>query len=175
MVHALEQWFPNCGTRTASGTRRPSRWYARPFCSSTQKKTICFSLSRFVNKFLHFSVLPLLVSKNGHYNFSQPFCSCRICVKSGLPNFLIEWYWVEWVFLEQCVFKVVHRENRAHKWYAIRKKLGNRCARAKWYSFRLKLSFAQLKGEGNFLCSKVFWRFSNILCQSFHSWCSTEK
>jgi len=25
----LDQWFPNCGTR------RPSRWYARPFCSST--------------------------------------------------------------------------------------------------------------------------------------------
>jgi len=37
---ALQQWFPNCGTRTTSGTRRPSRWYAnRPttFCSSSQK------------------------------------------------------------------------------------------------------------------------------------------
>jgi len=22
----LEHWFPNCGTRTSSGTRRPSRW-----------------------------------------------------------------------------------------------------------------------------------------------------
>jgi len=32
------QWFPNCGARaTASGTPRPSKWYARPFCSSTQK------------------------------------------------------------------------------------------------------------------------------------------
>jgi len=36
---ALEQWFSNCGTRTTSGTRRPSRWYAkRPtFCFSSQK------------------------------------------------------------------------------------------------------------------------------------------
>ena len=24
---SLAQWFPNCGTRTSSGTRRPSRWY----------------------------------------------------------------------------------------------------------------------------------------------------
>ena len=62
------------------GTRDPSVLVHK-------KKTFCFSLSRFVNKFLHFCVLPLIVSKNGHYNFSQPFCSCRMCVKSGLPNF----------------------------------------------------------------------------------------
>ena len=62
------------------GTRDPSVLLHK-------KKTFCLSLSRFVNKFLHFCVLPLLVSKNGHYNFSQPFCSCLICVKSGLPNF----------------------------------------------------------------------------------------
>ena len=35
----LEQWFPNCDTRTTSGTRRPSKWYARPFCSSTPEVT----------------------------------------------------------------------------------------------------------------------------------------
>jgi len=23
----LTQWFLNCGTRTSSGTQRPSRWY----------------------------------------------------------------------------------------------------------------------------------------------------
>jgi len=42
----VDQWFPNCGTRTSSGTRtsngtrRPSRWYTnRPtFCFSSQKK-----------------------------------------------------------------------------------------------------------------------------------------
>ena len=35
----LDQWFSNCGTRTTSGTRRPSTWYAkRPtFCFSSQK------------------------------------------------------------------------------------------------------------------------------------------
>ena len=35
----LEQWFPNCGTRTSNGARRPSRWYTnRPtFCFSSQK------------------------------------------------------------------------------------------------------------------------------------------
>ena len=84
---AVEQWLPNCGTRTISGTRRPSRWYARPFSSSTQKKTFCFYLPGSVNKFLHFCVLSLFVSKNDVYYFSQPFCSCCICVKSGLPNF----------------------------------------------------------------------------------------
>ena len=73
-------------TRTTSGTRRTSRWYARPFCSSTQK-TFCFYFLGSVNTFLLFCVLPLLISKNGHCNFSQAFCSCRICVKSGLPNF----------------------------------------------------------------------------------------
>ena len=35
----LGKWFSNCGTRTTSGTRRPSRWYAnRPtFCFSSRK------------------------------------------------------------------------------------------------------------------------------------------
>jgi len=38
-LQCLDQWFSNCGTRTTSGTRRPSRWYAkRPtFCLSLQK------------------------------------------------------------------------------------------------------------------------------------------
>jgi len=40
----VTQWFPSCGRRTTSVTRRPSRWYARPFCSSTQKEYISFSL-----------------------------------------------------------------------------------------------------------------------------------
>ena len=75
-----------------------------------KKKTFCFSLSRFVNKFLHFCVLPLLVSNNGHYNFSQPFYSCRMCVKSGLPNF-DRMILGRKVFLEQDVFKVVRPEN----------------------------------------------------------------
>ena len=77
----LPQWFPNCGTR------KPSRWYVRPFCSSTQKECILFSLVGFVNKFLQFCVFPLLFLKNGHCNSSQPCCSRRICIKSGLPNF----------------------------------------------------------------------------------------
>ena len=39
VYYPLHQWFSNCGTRTTSGTRRPSRWYAkRPtFCFSSQK------------------------------------------------------------------------------------------------------------------------------------------
>ena len=50
----LPQWFPNCGTRTTSGTRRPSRWYAsRPttFCLSSQKyiHSYVFYLSGSVN------------------------------------------------------------------------------------------------------------------------------
>ena len=30
----LMQWFPNCGTRTTSGTRRSSRWYVNTTCFS---------------------------------------------------------------------------------------------------------------------------------------------
>jgi len=54
-----------------------------------KKEDILIFLHRvlLINSCIHFFVLPLLVPKNGHYNFSQPFCSCRICVKSGLPNF----------------------------------------------------------------------------------------
>ena len=54
----LEQWFSNCGTRTTSGTRRPSKWYAnRPtFCFSSQKIYSQLYLSGFVNKFLNFCV-----------------------------------------------------------------------------------------------------------------------
>jgi len=59
-VEDLRQWFPNCGTRTSSGTRRPSRWYTtRPtFCLSSQKKihSCNFYLSGSVNKFLKFCV-----------------------------------------------------------------------------------------------------------------------
>ena len=62
------------------GTRDPS-------VLLRQKKTFCFYFSGSANKFLHFCVLPLLILKNGHYSFSQTFCSCRICVKSALPNF----------------------------------------------------------------------------------------
>ena len=54
------QWFSNCGTRTTSGTRRPSGWYAkRPaFCFSSQKyiHSCSFYLSGSVNKFLNFCV-----------------------------------------------------------------------------------------------------------------------
>jgi len=72
----------------------PKLWYTKAFkvvhetllFFYTNRKH-CFYLQGSINKFLHFSVLYLLVSKNGHYNFSQPFCSCRIRVKSGLPNF----------------------------------------------------------------------------------------
>jgi len=49
------------------GTRDPSVFLHK-------KNTFCFHLSASVNKFLRFCVLPLLVSKNGHCNFSQPFC-----------------------------------------------------------------------------------------------------
>ena len=70
----VAQWFPNCGTRD-------------PSVLLHKKNTFCFHLSGSVNKFLHFCVLPLLVSKNVHYSFSQPFYSCHMCVRSGLPNF----------------------------------------------------------------------------------------
>ena len=54
----LRQWFSNCGTRTSSGTRRPSKWYTnRPaFCFSSQKIYSQLYLSGFVNKFLNFCV-----------------------------------------------------------------------------------------------------------------------
>jgi len=42
---------------------------------------------RVLLRLLYFCVIALLVFKNGHYNFSQSFCSCRICVNSGFPNF----------------------------------------------------------------------------------------
>jgi len=31
-ISRLQQWFPTCGTRATSGTRRSSRWYASTFC-----------------------------------------------------------------------------------------------------------------------------------------------
>jgi len=46
-----------------------------------------FYLLGSVDKLINFCVLSLLVFKNDHYNFSQPFCSCRICVYSGFPKF----------------------------------------------------------------------------------------
>ena len=62
----------------------PKLWYAnRPtFCLSSQKYIhgCSFYLSGSVNKLLNFCVLPVFVSKNGHCNFSQPFCSrCKLC------------------------------------------------------------------------------------------------
>jgi len=46
MSHAVgykpvQQWFPRCGTR------RPSKWNARPFRCSTQKAYILFLLTGF--------------------------------------------------------------------------------------------------------------------------------
>ena len=35
-LDSVKQWSPNCGTRTTSGMRRPSRWYA-------SRPTFCFS------------------------------------------------------------------------------------------------------------------------------------
>jgi len=32
MEITIVQWFPTCGTRTTSGTRRSSRWYTSTFC-----------------------------------------------------------------------------------------------------------------------------------------------
>ena len=63
----INQWFPNCGTRSTSGTRRLSRWYTnRPtFCFSRQNIYMCiyihsyaFYWSGSVKKFLSFCVLP---------------------------------------------------------------------------------------------------------------------
>jgi len=53
-LFALKQRFPNCDTRTTSGTRSPSRWYAnRPttFCLSSQNTFIAlfFTSSGSVN------------------------------------------------------------------------------------------------------------------------------
>jgi len=41
----LCQWFPNCGTRTASGTRRPSRWYVNRPTFYFSSKTYIYSYS----------------------------------------------------------------------------------------------------------------------------------
>jgi len=46
-----------------------------------------FYLLGYVNKFMNFCVIPLLIFKNSRYNFSQPFHSCRVCVNSGFPKF----------------------------------------------------------------------------------------
>ena len=74
----LSQWFPNCGTRTTSGARRLSRWYANmpaTFCLSSQKyshsHSHVFYFSGFVNSWI------FVVFLNGHYNLSEPFSSCR--------------------------------------------------------------------------------------------------
>jgi len=79
-------WFPNCGTRS------PSRWYASraTFCSSTQNNiftAFVFTYRVLLISSCVFVYFSYWFCKNGHYNFSQPFCSCRICVKSGLSNF----------------------------------------------------------------------------------------
>ena len=41
---------------------------------------------------------------------------------------LIEWYWVDWIFLEQGVFKVLRCENTGPQTVRDQKKFGNR-----WY------------------------------------------
>ena len=43
LYHSLGQWFSNHGTHTTSGTRRPSKWYARPYCSFTQTQHYVFT------------------------------------------------------------------------------------------------------------------------------------
>jgi len=73
----LNQSFPTCGTRTTTGTRRPSRWYANKptFCFSSQKiySQLHFYLSGSVNKVLNFCVFLLLVSKMAIIVSHSPF------------------------------------------------------------------------------------------------------
>jgi len=55
----LQQWFPNCGTRTSSGSRKPSRWSTNRLSLLFFAKIYIHSynnnyLSGFVHKFLNF-------------------------------------------------------------------------------------------------------------------------
>jgi len=88
---SLNQSFLNCGTRTTSGTRRLSRWY-------TNRPTFCFSRHENYIHSYNFTDWVLLINSwifvyfpcwlwKWPQKFSQPFCSCQICVKSCLPNF----------------------------------------------------------------------------------------
>jgi len=109
----IAQWFPNCGARTSSGTRRPSRWYTnRPtFCFSAQKDiftAIIFTCRvMLINSWIFVWPTSLLGSKNGHNTFSQPFSSWCICVNYSFPNLWSNDIW--------------HID---FSWYAIRKSLG---------------------------------------------------
>jgi len=123
----LKQWFSNCGTRTTSGTRRPSGWYAkRPaFCFSSQKyiHSCSFYLSGSVNKFLNFCVAYF------------PCCFLIMAIKISHSHF------VHVGFVSILVFQTFDRmifgtltfhgtreggmwwQYGTHKWYVIRKSL----------------------------------------------------
>jgi len=52
----------------------------------------------------------------------------------GRSLLLIKWYWVEWVFLEQSVCKVVRGENTETTNGTRYKKFGNSCPK-RWYRY----------------------------------------
>jgi len=130
--------FPNCGMCTTSGMWRPSRWQANKpttFCLSPQKyiHSYGFYLSDSVNYFPNFCVLLLLCFNNGHYNFSQPLSSCHMC-PFWFSKLLIEWYLVDWVFLEQ---GGTWWQYGSHKWYVLRKSLRTTVIYESWFKITL--------------------------------------
>lgn len=103
---------------------RLSRWHRNRHPSMlvfTQKiNNYSFYLLGSANKFQKFCALPLFVSKNGRNSFSQPFCSCRICINSDFPNFWPNHIW-QILFLKQgCRWW----QYGTLKWNTIRKSLG---------------------------------------------------
>jgi len=91
--------------------QRYSRYCANrlSFCISSQKNeytAIVFTWDLLIDSrnFVH---SPCWFFKNGLYNLSQPFCSCRICANSAFPNFWSNNIW----YIEFSWNKVVHSDS----------------------------------------------------------------
>jgi len=73
----LEQWFPTCGTRTTSGTRRSYRWYASTFCLLLDRREFLVQagliLSFLEPSTLSRSVIPKLCAATDSQVFRKAF------------------------------------------------------------------------------------------------------
>ena len=58
----LQQWFSNCGTRTTSGTRRPSRWYAKTFTVVREEAYFLFFFTKNIFTAVVFTCRVLLIN-----------------------------------------------------------------------------------------------------------------
>jgi len=73
----LRQWFLTCGTRTTSGTRRSSRWYASTFCLLLNRREFLVQVGLILSflepSTLSRSVIPKLCAATDSQVFHEAF------------------------------------------------------------------------------------------------------